>query len=77
MPRVTTIDEAHALVGTTWERDGKRRFVHRVEAQWLLYLDCHVHWSRPGETATRETWITTWNDWMSGATRVEAEPCAN
>lgn len=75
--QVTTIDEARALVGRTFERDGKRRTVTRVEGiRPSVFGPTHglcgdVYWSRPGgKEQKRNIWLPYFNDWLSKAVEV-------
>lgn len=71
---IKTIEQAKALVGSTWERDGLRREITRVED---LRMSTHgtvlgnVYWRRPGGSEQkRPLWFPYFQEWVSKAERV-------
>jgi hypothetical protein len=67
--RITTLDEARALIGRTFERDGESR---RISGISLHKLGCYAHWSC-GNYAFRVNKVDDLDDfldWLSGATEV-------
>lgn len=67
-----TVAEVNALVGRTFERDGKRRKVVSVQDagdRWGA-LTYNLVWKRPGSKAVRLAWCSTWADWMRKAVEV-------
>ena len=78
--RTKTLKEVKALVGTTWERDGKRRTVTRIEDLHISIWDDEtpvgdVYWRRPGgRERTRPFWLPNFWTWLAKAKRVEDVP---
>lgn len=63
--RITTIDEARALVGRTFERDGKRRtFMRLTVARWWV----RVVWKHG--TRFFDSELSEAESWLSGATEI-------
>jgi len=73
---VKTIEDAKALIGTTWERDGKRRTVTRIEGLRISGWDnntlCgNVYWRRPdGAERKLPQWLSYFLTWLSMAVQV-------
>lgn len=75
--RIETIEQARELVGRTFERDGKRRIVVRVDnlsegrPGWFMSGD--VYWKRPlGKTRSHPVILFDFKEWLSKATEVPA-----
>jgi hypothetical protein len=69
--QVTTIAEARALVGRTFERDGELRVV--VDAETLIWRggvrDVGIGYANRGAVRYMQR-INKFSDWLSGATEV-------
>jgi hypothetical protein len=68
--------EVLALIGTTWERDGLRRRIDRIEGIRKSYQSGkmlgNVFWGRPGHPTRKQCqWLPYFREWLSKATRVE------
>lgn len=72
--RITTIAEARELVGRTFERDGKRRTVTRIEHLSTGQggaLCGDVYWCRPGSAERqRPQWLFDFLTWHEKATEI-------
>lgn len=73
--RVKTVEEAKALAGTTWERDGLRRTVLRLVNvyQGNGWVGGCIAWGHPHELedVAHICFIRTFNEWLAKATKVE------
>ena len=73
---VKTIEDAKALIGTTWERDGKSRTVTRIEDLHVSTWDNSTvvgvaYWKRPGGKERKlPQWLPYFLQWLSKAERV-------
>lgn len=70
--QITTTEEARALVGRTFERDGRRRTVFRSEAWndrpgWKLQDRWIIGWRRGDGTGGHES-LRKFNQWLRKAT---------
>lgn len=75
--RIGTVEEAVALIGTTWERDGLRRTITRIDGlrPSSIGMDVcgNVYWCRPGKPERKSPqWLPYFNDWLTKATKVES-----
>jgi hypothetical protein len=69
-----TLEEACALVGTTWERDGKRRTITSIEDLRMSgdIVVCYIHWKTPdGKQRKKPTWVSSFEEWRSKAVQVQ------
>lgn len=76
--KIETIEDAKSLVGKTFERDGKRRIITRIENLCAFefggYINLRgdVYWKRPGGNEQKKNiWLPYFCDWLSGATEVQ------
>jgi len=74
--RIKTVEEAKALVGTIWERDGLKREITRVERlrEMKSYniIAGDVYWRRPGGKERKlPQWIPYFNEWLTKAKRIK------
>lgn len=68
--KITTIEQANALPGTAWVRDGLTREIDRIENlnQWGRYIRGNVYWRRPGDVVrSNPQWFHYFKGWLAKA----------
>lgn len=75
--QVHTIEDAKNIAGKTFERDGLRRTVTRVNDVHICGVSIlgYVYWKRPGgKECGAPKCLPIFNAWLTGADEVDPEP---